>query len=84
MEKTVVEIKDGMKYTTHYIDRPIRQGDSVGGAMGSLINGVETITEIVKYVYKTSEEPTIRQYPLTPEEVYDPNLKVCKTTNKNP
>lgn len=53
--KTVVEFKDGMKYTTHYIDRPIRRGDSVSGAIGSLINGVETITEIIKYVYKNGE-----------------------------
>lgn len=77
MENTTeVKIINGMKHTIHYIDRPIRKGDSVGGAIGSLINGVETITEIIEYVYKPSEESTIMQYPLTPDEVYDPNLKV--------
>jgi len=50
--ETKTEIKDGIKYTTHYINRPIRQGDPLGGPVGTMINGVSKTTEIIRYVYK--------------------------------
>jgi hypothetical protein len=50
--ETKTEIKDGIKYTTHYVNRPIRQGDPLGGPVGTMINGVSKTTEIIRYVYK--------------------------------
>jgi hypothetical protein len=49
--ETKTEIKDGIKYTTHYVNRPIKQGDPHGGSVGIMTNDVETTTEIIKYVY---------------------------------
>lgn len=49
---TKTEIREGIKYTTHYVDRPIRQGDPHGGPVGTVINGVSKTTEIIQYVYK--------------------------------
>ena len=54
--KTVTEIKDGIKHTTHYVNRPIQQGDPQGGSTGTLVEGVSTTTEIIKYVYMPTEE----------------------------
>ncbi len=48
---TKTEVKDGIKYTTHYVNRPIKQGDPMGGPVGSMENGVSKIMEIIKYVY---------------------------------
>ncbi len=50
--ETKTEIKDGIKYTTHYVNRPIKQGDSQGSSVGTMINGVSKTTEIIRYVYK--------------------------------
>ncbi len=50
--ETKTEIKDGIKYTTYYVNRPIKQGDSQGGSVGAIINGVNKTTEIIRYIYK--------------------------------
>jgi len=50
--ETKTEIKDGIKYTTHYVDRPIREGDPMGGPVGMVVNGISKTTEIIQYVYK--------------------------------
>lgn len=57
--KTKSEIKNGIKYTTHYVNRSIRQGDSLGSAYGiSSPNGTIT-TEIVNYVYAKKDTGSI-------------------------
>ncbi len=50
--ETKTEIKDGVKYTTHYVNRPIKPGDPQGGPVGSRVNGIDKIIEIIKYIYK--------------------------------
>ena len=51
--KTESEIRNGIKYTTHYINRAIRQGDPSGNAKGySSPDHKDVTTEIVKYVYQ--------------------------------
>jgi hypothetical protein len=49
--ETKVEFKAGIKYVTHFVNRPIRQGDPHGGATGMCVNGVNTTTEITNYIY---------------------------------
>lgn len=51
---TETKLIEGIKHTTHYVNRPIRQGDPQGGSFGSTINGVEKIIEIIKYEYKSN------------------------------
>lgn len=51
--ETKTEIKDGVQYTTHFVNRPIRQGDPQGGSIGACINGIEKTTEIINYVYQS-------------------------------
>ncbi len=50
--ETKKEFKEGIKYTTHYVNRPIKQGDPQGGSVGEVVNGISKTTEIIKYVYK--------------------------------
>ena len=50
--KVTTELKNGVKYTTHYVDRPIKEGDPMGGPIGETINGVNKIIEIIRYVYQ--------------------------------
>ena len=50
--ETITKFHNNIKYTTHYVNRPIRQGDPQGGSIGSCINGTYTTTEIITYVYK--------------------------------
>lgn len=52
IERTVVKERNGIKYTTHYINRPIRKGDSYGVSIGTMINGVSKTTECIFYKYK--------------------------------
>lgn len=56
IEKTETEVRDGIKYTTHYVDRSIKQGDPQGGPVGVCVNGVSKTTEIINYVYKAKPE----------------------------
>lgn len=48
---TETEVKNDIKYTTHYVDRPIKPGDKHGGSIGACINGIEKTIEIITYVY---------------------------------
>jgi archaellum component FlaC len=50
--KTISEMKEGIKYTTHYVNRPIRQGDSQVQSIGTTINGVDKTIEIIKWEYQ--------------------------------
>ena len=45
--ETKTVIKNGVKYTTHFVNRPIRQGDTQGGSVGTCINGINKTTEII-------------------------------------
>lgn len=54
--RTEVEERDGIKYVTHYIDRPIRQGDKQGESKGVTIDGRSMTTEIVRYIYNKEVE----------------------------
>ena len=54
IKETKTEIKNGIKYTTHYVDRPIKPGDPHGGSYGMMIDGVNKTTEIVNYIYKNN------------------------------
>lgn len=49
--ETKTEIKNGIKYTTRYVGRPIRQGDEMFHEIGTSNNGIETTTEIIMYEY---------------------------------
>ena len=49
---TKTEIKNGIKYTTHYIDRPIKSGDPYGGTIGVEDKGVSKTIEVINYIYK--------------------------------
>jgi hypothetical protein len=51
--ETKTEIKDGVKHTTHFVNRPIRQGDPQCSSTGSCINGINKTTEIINYVYQS-------------------------------
>lgn len=50
--ETKTETYDGIKYTTHYVNRPIRQGDPQGGSIGLCVDGINKTIEIITYVYK--------------------------------
>lgn len=50
--KTKVEIRQGIKYTTHYVNRPIKVGDPQGGSIGTCINGIDKTTEVILYEYQ--------------------------------
>jgi hypothetical protein len=50
--ETKTEIKGDIKYITHYVNRPIIQGDPHGGAIGACINGEKKTIEVVNYVYQ--------------------------------
>ena len=52
VKEFITEIKNGVKYTTHFVNRPIRQGDTQGGSVGTCINGINKTTEIINYVYQ--------------------------------
>lgn len=60
-----VEIKGGVKYVTYYMNRPKQEYDLVSRTLSKYIDGVDVPFEIINYVYE-------EQYPLTPEETYDP------------
>lgn len=64
--ETKTEIKDGVKYATHFVNRDIRQGDPLGNSIGTCINGVEKITEIIKYVYQPQHKINMEQQKLLP------------------
>lgn len=51
--ETKTEVKDGVKCTTHFVNRPIRQGDPQGGSIGSCINGTYKTIEIINYIYQS-------------------------------
>ena len=54
--ETKTEIKDGIKYTTHYMNRHIRVGDTQCSSFGyTTPHGLNVTTEIVKYVYLPAE-----------------------------
>lgn len=53
---TEIEVKDGVTYTTHYVNRPIMQGDPHGGTKGIRVNGIDKIIEIEKYIYTLINE----------------------------
>ncbi len=67
-----VEIKGGVRHVTYYMNRPKQKDDIVSRTLSKYIDGVDVPFEIIKYVYKELDEPNIMQYPLTPEETYDP------------
>ena len=50
--KTETEVRNGITYITHYIDRPIRLNDPLGGSQGITKDGKETTTVITQYIYK--------------------------------
>ena len=54
--KTEVETRNGIKYITYYVNRPIRLGDPYGGSRGIHENGVDRTTEIENYVYLINNE----------------------------
>lgn len=54
--KTETKTKNGIKYTTHYVDRPFRQGDPMSRSTGGVVNGVSKTTEIIQYVYNRDSE----------------------------
>jgi len=56
--KTETEVKNGIKYTTHYVNRPIEEGDPQGGAVG--VCSINTITEIINYVYEPKNIPNVK------------------------
>lgn len=49
--KTETEMKNGVKHTTHFVNRPIRPGDPHGGEVGACVYGVNVTIEIINYVY---------------------------------
>lgn len=49
--RTVSETRNGIEYVTHYVNRPIRQGDTVTIPEGISINGKETKTKVTNYKY---------------------------------
>lgn len=53
--ETKIEVKNGIKYTTHYVDKPFEQGDLMGASKGTSLNGVSTTTEIIRYTYKNTK-----------------------------
>ena len=53
LEKTTVEVKNDIIYTTYYINRPIKQGDPQGGSMGCCKDGKDITTDIINYIYKS-------------------------------
>ncbi len=55
--KTETEIRGELKYTTHWVDRPIRPGDPTVNALGTMsVEGDSKTTEVIKYVYKSTQE----------------------------
>ena len=51
--ETKTEIKDGVKHTTHFVNRPIKGGDPQCSSIGACINGINKTTEIINYVYQS-------------------------------
>jgi hypothetical protein len=49
--KTETKIVNGIKHTTHYVSRPIKSGDPHGGSIGACLNGINTTTEVINYIY---------------------------------
>lgn len=47
ISETKTEIRNGVKYTTYYVSRPIEPGDPYGGSIGSQ----STTLEVIYYVY---------------------------------
>jgi hypothetical protein len=55
--ETKSEVRNGIKYTTHYVNRSIRQGDPHGNSLGyTTPEGKQITTEIINYVYLPLEE----------------------------
>lgn len=48
--------ENGVKYVTHFVGRPIQPGDPMGGSYGTSVNGVSKTTEVINYVYASSQE----------------------------
>lgn len=48
------EVKDGITHIHYYVNRPIRQGDGMGGAVGINNDKGEYVTELHHYTYKSS------------------------------
>lgn len=48
ISETKTEIRNGVKYTTYYVSRPIEPGDPHGGSIGTQ----STTLEVINYVYK--------------------------------
>jgi hypothetical protein len=47
------EVINGIKYTTHYIGKPIKPGDPIGSSIGACVNGINTPLEVINYIYRT-------------------------------
>jgi hypothetical protein len=54
--KTDTRFVGDIKHTTHYVNRPMRAGDQMGGAIGETINGVEKTTEIIRYIFNYNKQ----------------------------
>jgi len=59
--KTETEEVNGIKYTTHYVNRPIRQGDPQGGSQGICTNGVDSTVEVTRYIYQSPVEDILKK-----------------------
>ena len=53
---TESKVVEGITYTTHHVNRPIRQGDPQGGTRGVTVGGVDKTTEVIRYVYKQNDK----------------------------
>lgn len=63
ISETKTEIRNGVKYTTYYVSRPIEPGDPYGGSigvsrpiepkdpLGGSIGSQSTTLEVINYVY---------------------------------
>lgn len=52
IEKTSSEVKDGVQYITHYVNRSRQDGDPLGSEEGVMGIGNRITTIITNYVYK--------------------------------
>lgn len=53
---SVTETRDGINYTTHYVNRPVKPGDPLGGSYGTVIGGKQVTTDCIRYEYTRHEE----------------------------
>ena len=52
--RVVEENRNGVKYITHYVNRPIKNGDIMAIPEGVCGMGMNNIERAVEYVYKES------------------------------